>query len=146
MKFSPKVTGRRPKLQRGKELGEHSVLDVDTITPPVVDSGSEQENTTVATHNPFLSQRSLDAQDAQDVDTTVPLDLSRGLDNCTVSTYNPFRSQSFLDAQEVDLAADNETEIPKQESTQPQVTDGKTFGKPSLNKLGIKLCGTINDR
>lgn len=101
VRFSPEVTRRRTKLQRGKELGEHSVLDVDTITPPLADNNSDQESSIVTTDNPFLIRRLLDAQD---VDTITPplVDNDGDQESSTVTTDNPFLSQRPLDAQDVD--------------------------------------------
>lgn len=83
VRFSPMV-GRKRDWQNGKELGEHSLLDTDTITP----SGAEQNNSNEndAT-NPVSEHRSLhgllDAQaddhnckneaDLQDQETTSQL-------------------------------------------------------------------------
>lgn len=123
VRFSPEVTRRRGKLQRGKELGEHTVLDVDTIPLPLAEQNSDQENSTVTTHNPFLIERPSDAQVA---DAIAPLlmDLSSGQENCNVST-NPFLSMCPLDAHDVDLACETEAKHQEQETTQSQVIDGK---------------------
>lgn len=131
VRFSPEVTRRRAKLQSGKELGEHSVLDVDSIPPPLVDKNSDQENSTVTTHNPFLSERPLDAQ-VVDAITPSLVDLSSGLENCNVST-NPFLSLGPLDAHEVDLACENKAKLQEQETTPSQVIDGKTCEKLIFN-------------
>lgn len=63
VRFSPMVAHSRSEWQRGKELGEHSVLDVDTIAPSLLDVNSDAESCTVSTHGPFLRQNALDAQE-----------------------------------------------------------------------------------
>lgn len=63
VRFSPMVAHSRLEWQRGKELGEHSVLDVDSITPSLLDEDSDLQSCTVRTCDPFLHQSTLDAQE-----------------------------------------------------------------------------------
>lgn len=86
VRFSPTVGRRRADWQNGKELGEHSLLDTDTITPSGVEQniGIENADTNpVSEHKPLLSHGLLDAQeddlnckndvDLQDQETTPQL-------------------------------------------------------------------------
>lgn len=59
VRFSPVVAHSRSEWQRGKELGEHSVLDVDTVAPSLLDEDSDLQST----RGPFLRQSALDAQE-----------------------------------------------------------------------------------
>lgn len=63
VRFSPMVAHSRSERQRGKELGEHSVLDVDTIAPSLLDVNSDLESVTVSTRGSLLRQSALDAQE-----------------------------------------------------------------------------------
>lgn len=54
--------------QDGMELGEHSLLDVDSIAPSEAENDSDLENTgstTVGTHRPLLSQSQVDSQEGE---------------------------------------------------------------------------------
>lgn len=63
VRFSPMMAHSRSEWQRGKELGEHSVLDVDTIAPSLLDVNSDPESGTVSTCGPLLCQSALDVQE-----------------------------------------------------------------------------------
>lgn len=66
MRFSPTAGRTRVEWQDGKDLGEHSLLDIDTIAPSEAEKNSDLENTvstTVSTCRSLLSQGPLDAQE-----------------------------------------------------------------------------------
>lgn len=87
VRFSSVQVGcRRADWQNGKELGEHSLLDTDTISPSGVEQNSSIQNDAtypVSEHRPLLSHGLLDAQeddlncktgaDLQDQETTPQL-------------------------------------------------------------------------
>lgn len=66
VRFSPTAGRTRVEWQDGKDLGEHSLLDIDTIAPSEAEKNSDLENTvstTVSTCRSLLSQGPLDAQE-----------------------------------------------------------------------------------
>ncbi|XP_070772893.1 synaptotagmin-like protein 2 isoform X2 [Enoplosus armatus] len=66
VRFSSTVAQAGAEWQDGKELGEHSLLDVDSVTPSEVENNSDLENTgstAVGTCRPLLSQSQVDFQE-----------------------------------------------------------------------------------
>lgn len=100
VRFSPEVTRKRTKLQSGKELGEHSVLDVDTITTSLMDNSDAKGISTITKDSLFHGQGPLGAHNVDDLTTSL-VDNNRTQENSTITTDNPFHCQSPLDAQDV---------------------------------------------
>ncbi len=68
VRFTSMVVRSGVEWQDGKELGEHSLLDVDSIAPSEAENNSDLENTdttTVGTRRPLLSQSQVDAQEGE---------------------------------------------------------------------------------
>lgn len=68
VRFSYTVGWSGVEWQDGKELGEHSLLDVDSITPSELESNSDLDHTgstTVGTCRPLLRQSQVDSQEGE---------------------------------------------------------------------------------
>ncbi|XP_035035232.2 synaptotagmin-like protein 2 isoform X3 [Hippoglossus stenolepis] len=94
VRFSSMVSQSGVEWQNGKELGEHSLLDLDSITP------SEMENNHV--NNSYLEK-------------TVCT---------TSGTHRPILNQCGVDSQEAEVSFRNEANLQEQEAGQQQVLGG----------------------
>ncbi|XP_049448493.1 synaptotagmin-like protein 2 isoform X3 [Epinephelus fuscoguttatus] len=68
VRFSPMVSQTGTEWQDGRELGEHSLLDVDSLNPFAPGNNSYLENagtTTVGTQRPSLCQSHVDSQEGE---------------------------------------------------------------------------------
>ncbi|XP_042286889.1 synaptotagmin-like protein 2 isoform X1 [Thunnus maccoyii] len=69
VRFSSTVSRSGVEWQDGKELGEHSLLDVDLIVSSETENNSNLENdgrtTTTGTHRPLLTQSQADLQEGE---------------------------------------------------------------------------------
>lgn len=68
VRFSSTVGQSGAEWQDGTELGEHSLLDVDSITPSETENNNNLENdgrTTAGTHRPLLLQDQVDSQEGE---------------------------------------------------------------------------------
>ncbi|KAG8008097.1 Synaptotagmin-like protein 2 [Nibea albiflora] len=64
VRFSSMVGQSSGEWQDGKELGEHSLLDIDCIAPSEVENNS---STTVGTSRPLLRQSKVDSQEGEQI-------------------------------------------------------------------------------
>ncbi|KAI3373680.1 hypothetical protein L3Q82_021958 [Scortum barcoo] len=67
VRFSSMVVQSGVEWQDGKELGEHSLLDVDFITPSEENNSDlgDTGGTAVGTHSPLLNQSQVDSQEGE---------------------------------------------------------------------------------
>ncbi|TDH04535.1 hypothetical protein EPR50_G00133750 [Perca flavescens] len=68
VRFSSTVGWSELEWQDGKELGEHSLLDVDSVTPSELENNSDLDHTgstTVGTRRPLLRQSQVDSQEGE---------------------------------------------------------------------------------
>lgn len=63
VRFCPTVSRSRVEWQHGKELGEHSLLDIDSMAPSEAEAHGDFENTVSNTVKPLLRQSTLDYQE-----------------------------------------------------------------------------------
>lgn len=62
VRFCPTVSHSRVEWQDGKELGEHSLLDIDSNAPSEAEANGDLKNTVSTTVKPLLRQSALDYQ------------------------------------------------------------------------------------